>query len=46
MHFVPGKTNPPMASEQASEALPMLHAIAKELKKSIRMADFVEVVDS
>ena len=43
MHFVPGKQIR-HASEQASEALPMLHAIVKELKK-YPDADFVEVVD-
>jgi len=43
MHFVPGKQIR-HASEQASEALPVLHAIVKELKK-YPDADFVEVVD-
>jgi len=43
MYFVPSK---PMrnASEQAREALPVLHAIIKELKK-YPDADLVEVVD-
>ena len=43
MHFVPGKQIR-HASEQASEALPVLHAIVKELKK-YPDADFVEVDD-
>jgi hypothetical protein len=43
MHFVPSK-NMRHASEQAREALPVLHAIIKELKK-YPDADFVEVVD-
>jgi hypothetical protein len=43
MHFVPGKQIH-HASERASEALPVLHAIVKELKK-YPDADFVEVVD-
>jgi len=43
MHFVPGQ-HMRHASEQAREALPVLHAIVKELKK-YPDADFVEVVD-
>ena len=43
MHFVPGKQIR-HASERASDALPVLHAIVKELKK-YPDADFVEVVD-
>ncbi len=43
MHFVPGE-HLRHASEQAREALPVLHAIVKELKK-YPDADFVEVVD-
>lgn len=43
MHFVPGEQKR-HASEQAREALPVLHAIVKELKK-YPDADFVEVVD-
>ena len=43
MHFVPSK-NMRHASDQAREALPVLHAIVKELKK-YPDADFVEVVD-
>ena len=43
MHFVPCKQIH-HASERASEALPVLHAIVKELKK-YPDADFVEVVD-
>jgi hypothetical protein len=43
MHFVPGK-HMRHASEQAREALPMLHAIVKELKK-YPDADFVEILD-
>jgi hypothetical protein len=43
MHFVPGKQIH-HASERASEALPVLHAIVKELKE-YPDADFVEVVD-
>jgi hypothetical protein len=43
MHFVPSK-NMRHASEQAREALPVLHAIVKELKK-YPDADFLEVVD-
>jgi len=43
MHFVPGKQIH-HASARASEALPVLHAIVKELKK-YPDADFVEVVD-
>jgi len=43
MHFVPGKQIH-HASERASEALPVLHAIVEELKK-YPDADFVEVVD-
>jgi hypothetical protein len=43
MHFVPGKQIH-HASERASEALPVLHAIVKELKK-YPDADFVEVID-
>ena len=43
MHFVPGKQIH-HASERASEALPVLHAIVKELKK-YPDADFLEVVD-
>src|SRR5216683_3101167 len=41
MHFVPGE-HLRRASEQAREALPVLHAIVKELKK-YPDADFVEV---
>ncbi len=41
MHFVPGE-HLRHASEQAREALPVLHAIVKELKK-YPDADFVEV---
>jgi hypothetical protein len=43
MHFVPSK-HMRRASEQAREALPVLHAIVKELKK-YPDADFVEVDD-
>ena len=43
MHLVPSK-NMRHASEQAREALPVLHAIVKELKK-YPDADFLEVVD-
>src|SRR5467141_1950991 len=43
MHFVPSK-HMRRASEQAREALPVLHAIIKELRK-YPDADFVEVVD-
>ena len=43
MHFVPSK-HMRYASEQSREALPVLHAIIKELKK-YPDADFVEVVD-
>ena len=43
MHFVPSK-HMRRASEQAREALPILHAVVKELKK-YPDADFVEVVD-
>ena len=43
MHFVPSK-HMRHASEQAREALPVLHAIIKELKK-YPDADLVEVVD-
>ena len=43
MHFVPSK-HMRHASEQAREALPVLHAIVKELKK-YPDADFLEVVD-
>ena len=43
MHFVPGRQMR-HASEQAREALPVLHAIVKELKK-YPDGDFVEVVD-
>jgi len=43
MHFVPGE-HMRHASAQAREALPILHAIVKELKK-YPDADFVEVVD-
>ncbi len=43
MHFVPGRQIR-YASEQAREALPVLHAIVKELKK-YPDADFVEIVD-
>jgi hypothetical protein len=43
MHFVPSK-HMRHVSEQAREALPVLHAIVKELKK-YPDADFVEVVD-
>jgi hypothetical protein len=43
MHFVPRK-HMRHASEQAREALPVLHAIVKELKK-FPDADFIEVVD-
>jgi hypothetical protein len=43
MHFVPGG-HMRHASEQAREALPVLHAIVKELKK-YPDADFVEIVD-
>ncbi len=43
MHFVPGE-HMRHSSEQAREALPVLHAIVKELKK-YPDADFVEVVD-
>jgi hypothetical protein len=43
MHFVPEK-HWRHASDHAREALPLLHAIVKELKK-YRDADFVEVVD-
>ncbi len=44
MHFVPGE-HMRHASEQAREALPILHAVVKELKK-YPDADFVEIVDS
>jgi len=44
MHFVPGEYMR-HASEQAREALPILHAVGKELKK-YPDADFVEIVDS
>jgi hypothetical protein len=43
MHFVPGR-HMRHASDQAREALPVLHAIVKELKK-YPDADFVEIVD-
>src|SRR6202158_6411674 len=43
MHFVPGK-HIRHASEQAREALPVLHAIVKEMKKYTD-ADLVAVVD-
>jgi hypothetical protein len=43
MHFVPGK-HMRHASEQAREALPVLHALVKELKK-YPDADFVEILD-
>ena len=43
MHFVPGK-HMRHASEQARKALPVLHAIIKELKK-YPDADLVEVAD-
>ena len=43
MHLVPDKHWRP-ASEQAREAIPILHAIVKELKK-YPDADFVEVMD-
>jgi hypothetical protein len=43
MHFVPSKYLRHV-SEQARQALPVLHAIVKELKK-YPDADFVEVVD-
>jgi len=43
MHFVPSK-HMRCASEQAREALPILHALVKELKK-YPDADFVEIVD-
>jgi hypothetical protein len=43
MHFVPTK-HMRHASEQAREALPVLHAIVKELKKYPN-ADLIEVVD-
>ena len=43
MHFVPSK-HMRHVSEQAREALPVLHAIVKELKK-YPDADFLEVVD-
>jgi hypothetical protein len=43
MHFVPDK-HWRHASEHAREAMPILHAIVKELKK-FPDADFVEVVD-
>ena len=43
MHFVPSK-HMRYASEPSREALPVLHAIIKELKK-YPDADFVEVVD-
>ena len=43
MHFVPSK-HMRHVSEQAREALPVIHAIVKELKK-YPDADFVEVVD-
>jgi hypothetical protein len=44
MHFVPDK-HWRHASDQAREAMPILHALVKELKK-YPDADFVEVVDS
>jgi len=44
MHFVPGE-HMHCASEQAREALPILHAVVKELKK-YPDADFVEIVGS
>ena len=44
MHFVPSERMR-CASEQAREALPILHAVVKELKK-YPDAVFVEVVDS
>jgi hypothetical protein len=43
MHFVPDK-HWRHASEQAREAIPVLHAVVKELKK-YPDADFVEVMD-
>jgi hypothetical protein len=43
MHFVPSK-HMRHVSEQAREALPVIHAIVKELKK-YPDADFLEVVD-
>ncbi len=43
MHFVPSK-HMRHASEQAREALPVLHAFVKELKK-YPDAEFLEVVD-
>jgi hypothetical protein len=43
MHFVPDK-HWRHATEQAREAIPVLHAIVKELKK-YPDADFVEVMD-
>jgi len=44
MHFVPGE-HMRCASEQAREALPILHVVVKELKK-YPDADFVEIVGS
>src|SRR6266403_3839851 len=44
MHFVPGK-HMRHASEQAREALPVLHAFVKELKK-YPDAEFVEIDDN
>jgi hypothetical protein len=44
MHFVPSKQMR-CASEQAREALPMLHAVVKELKK-YPDTQFVEIEDS
>ena len=44
MHFVPSK-HMRHASEQAREALPILHAFVKELKK-YPDADFVEIDDN
>jgi hypothetical protein len=44
MHFVPGKQMR-CASEQAREALPILHAVIKELKK-YPDTQFVEIDDS
>src|ERR1700739_1397038 len=43
MHFVPDK-HWPHASEQARAAMPILHAVVKELKKYPN-AEFVEVDD-
>jgi hypothetical protein len=44
MHFVPDK-HMRHASEQAREALPILHAVVKELKK-YPDAEFIEIDDS